>query len=1314
MDRRKSKDGRDRKESSAGKTKPRQPERDDWDHKDLDEEMEEIFHPASDHFEIPDFTGEKPVEARTKLDLKPVDTRSNLDEVDYDLHRRESFQYHQPLRKLYHKHRKSSHRKGGEHRSSVSKSCKELPSSPSQERKEPPEEVPSCDSLEKKSEDSAALVEAPTDLDDKVQFYVGSSSSLENSAVLSSDISLKEKIPLKSVLKESTNFSLSSISPSQVTPIGSRVSQEETTLQNEAIGNKQHKAEKEKAVEVIDSVMHKVKFFFGEESKEDLQKAPSETSETNRFKYPRRQSIRRKHHGFNIDQKCYNTVFEPEEAETLQISDLDYMASHRFDDPKGMRRHKVKDIRAKNGTSAFSIKKEDIGAITFPFSKKTFDHNPHELFVELHELKEHELTDFVEWRQTARWIKYEEDVELGPDKWGKPHVPPLSFHSLLKLRQCLDSGGVLLDIEERDLLSICKRIVDCMVQTDQIDSDQREEVLNCLMLRHRHVNEKMLPALRRNSSGYGNLNLLSHDKNRSPLFLKSFKSKQENEINRPQNDEESSVPSETVILMPPGENSINNIEVVPSSKRKSLAHDKTVEQNIQGIQRRVPENAEGAAVLVGQLDCLHKPATVFVRLAEGKKMPHFLEIPIEVRFLIVLLGPSEPDIDLDYHEIGRGIGALMSNEWRSKTRKNFHTAAYKANNKKDLLRAINSFLDTSTVVPPGKWEKQSLLPIDEIRRKSLVPPKRYKDEPIKEPEKPVYDPLQRKGRIFAGFIQDIVNRYPWYWSDFVDGLNLQCLASVIFIYFASVSGAVAFGGLLADKTGNNIGVSETLIGTSISGILFALLSGQPLIIIGTTAPLVLIDETLYKLEDRFTSPFLVIRIWMGIWIAIFATVVVAAEGSVLVKFFSRFMQEIFATIISLIFIIEALNKLHRIFLENPLLPVYCNETISNTSFFAAASNESYFIMDSSNISTFDEDFTNSSSFPVDSISSPYYNVDQSIPGSPKPNTALFSTILMIGTFYIAYFLRHFRNSKFLGRSARRALGDFGVPIGLFTMVIMDYFVPNTYTEKLSVPEGFNPSTDRSWGLVPYPIAFYEVALAAVGGILVFILLFMETQICELIISKKKVKKGSGFHVDMVVVGVLNLLNGFLGCPWQCAAAVRSITHTSSLIVLSKTHAPGETPRIVEVKEQRLTGLLVSLLIGVSMFMTPLLRQVPQATLFGVFLYMGISALSGIHLYERFLLIFMPTKHYPDFNFVRKVRTSKMHLYTLIQIFCIAILWVIKMYATIAFPFALLSMILVHSQIKRLFTEEEVKALDGEGEGSSDEEDEPDFYEQVVV
>lgn len=32
----------------------------------------------------------------------------------------------------------------------------------------------------------------------------------------------------------------------------------------------------------------------------------------------------------------------------------------------------------------------------------------------------------------------------------------------------------------------------------------------------------------------------------------------------------------------------------------------------------------------------------------------------------------------------------------------------------------------------------------------------------------------------------------------------------------------------------------------------------------------------------------------------------------------------------------------------------------------------------------------------------------------QPNTALLSLVLMMGTFFIAFFLRKFRNSRFLG------------------------------------------------------------------------------------------------------------------------------------------------------------------------------------------------------------------------------------------------------------------------------------------------------------
>ena len=62
-----------------------------------------------------------------------------------------------------------------------------------------------------------------------------------------------------------------------------------------------------------------------------------------------------------------------------------------------------------------------------------------QLFVELAELNVGENEEMV-WEGKARWIKFEEDVEEGLDRWGKPHVASLSFHSLLELRRCLEKG----------------------------------------------------------------------------------------------------------------------------------------------------------------------------------------------------------------------------------------------------------------------------------------------------------------------------------------------------------------------------------------------------------------------------------------------------------------------------------------------------------------------------------------------------------------------------------------------------------------------------------------------------------------------------------------------------------------------------------------------------------------------------------------------------------------------------------------------------------------------------------------------------------
>lgn len=64
-------------------------------------------------------------------------------------------------------------------------------------------------------------------------------------------------------------------------------------------------------------------------------------------------------------------------------------------------------------------------------------------------------------------------------------------------------------------------------------------------------------------------------------------------------------------------------------------------------------------------------------------------------------------------------------------------------------------------------------------------------------KKPKYpDPLKRTKKPFGGLVNDIKRRLPFYVSDFLDGLNGQCVAAAIFIYFAALSAAITFGGLM--------------------------------------------------------------------------------------------------------------------------------------------------------------------------------------------------------------------------------------------------------------------------------------------------------------------------------------------------------------------------------------------------------------------------------------------------------------------------------------------------------------------------------------
>lgn len=146
--------------------------------------------------------------------------------------------------------------------------------------------------------------------------------------------------------------------------------------------------------------------------------------------------------------------------------------------------------------------------------------------------------------------------------------------------------------------------------------------------------------------------------------------------------------------------------------------------------------------------------------------------------------------------------------------------------------------------------------------------------------------------------------------------------------------------------------------------------------------------------------YLKARVYIGIWLGAIALVVASMEGSVFVKVFTRFTEELFSALISLLYILESATKLWLIFGRHPLLPSYCD---GNATLPDAGGDFNDTIL--ANMSTTER--------------SP---VLESLPTHDQhgrvnqPNTALFCLILSLGTFAIAYFLLVFRNSQFLGRS----------------------------------------------------------------------------------------------------------------------------------------------------------------------------------------------------------------------------------------------------------------------------------------------------------
>lgn len=611
----------------------------------------------------------------------------------------------------------------------------------------------------------------------------------------------------------------------------------------------------------------------------------------------------------------------------------------------------------------------------------------------------------------------------------------------------------------------------------------------------------------------------------------------------------------------------------------------------------------GVAIPHAYVDGIKEQMVVFVRLDHPVNMGAPDGIPTQ--FMLFLLGPT--GAAEEHLDTIAGIARLMSDD-------EFRYEAGTAKSTTALEEALQHF--EARVVP------------DPVPRSTELT-----------------EGLSYSGRLFQGIKRDIARRLPHYVADFREGLHPKCIGSTLFLFFACLAPAVTFGGVMAIETGGQIGAVEMIAASAFCGVAFALMSGQPLIILGGTGPLLVFTAILFRLCSDMNIPFLASYAWVGIWSAAFLLILAVTEASCLMRYFTRFTDEIFSALISVIFIYEAIKSLVNIFRD--------------------------------------------------------LDVKQ------HHDTALLSLLLALGTFYIAITLSRFRRSSYLRPRIREFVADFGPALAIGAMTIISVWLNKVELDVLPAPDQFGTTNGRGWLVDLSAVPTWAKFAAAGPALLVTVLIFLDQNITARIVNSPdhRLHKGEAYHLDLGVVGILIACCSMFGLPWLVAATVRSLNHVRSLATIDSVTLPNSETheRIVHVRENRMTGLTIHLLIGLSLLLLPWLKEIPMAVLYGLFLFMGIVSMSGNQFFERLSLWLRDPDLYPVTHYIRRVPSRTIHAFTALQFACLAILWIVKSSAIgILFPIFIALLVPVRMLAERFFSPEHLAALDADEEPEEEE------------
>ncbi|XP_032542050.1 sodium bicarbonate transporter-like protein 11 [Chiroxiphia lanceolata] len=635
----------------------------------------------------------------------------------------------------------------------------------------------------------------------------------------------------------------------------------------------------------------------------------------------------------------------------------------------------------------------------------------------------------------------------------------------------------------------------------------------------------------------------------------------------------------------------------------------------------------------------------------------------EVRFVILVLAPPKMKSTKTATEVGRTFATMFSDITfrqkllETKTEEEFKEALV---HQRHLLTVVNQR-------PSGRSDGH----------------KSHGHKPLK---------LHEFLNVGKGISDDIARRFPVYALDFTDGVigNNKAIGkyitTMIFLYFACLLPSIAFGSLNDENTRGAIDVRKTIVGQCIGGLLYALFSGQPLVVLLTTAPLALYINVIRGICDDYHLDFSAFYAWTGLWNSFFLVMYSLFNFSLLMKLFKRSTEEIIALFISITFVLDAIKGITKVFKKY----YYYGSTGDNylgkegADAISSLGINTTFLMNSSvsrSMSLENQTCTHGVHY--------------------GRETAVLSLMLMLGTLWLGHTLYQFKKSPYLHARVREILSDCALPISVLTFSV----VGSCIFKEIEMSSFKYDTSDSLFVLAPVQSLSIGSVMSAMGlGFLLSMLFFIEQNIVASLTNapENRLVKGTAYHWDLLLVALINTGLSVFGLPWIHAAFPHSPMHVRALAYVEERVESGHIyETIVSVKETRLTSLVANFLVGLSLLLLPFpLQWIPKPVLYGLFLYIALTSIDGNQLFERVALLLKEQTAYPPTHYIRRVPQRKIHYFTGLQVLQLLILCGFGMsplpYMKMIFPLIMIGMIPIrYNLLPRIIEAKYLDAMDAE-------------------